>query len=156
MNDHPDAAGSVVAVHYAPQRDAPAVPVEAASVRADFGIENDWRSRPGRRRQLTLIEAEALEHVVRTLGLAAVPPGASRRQVVVRGIRLDEAIGKHLQVGPVLLAVHDTCDPCANMERTIGPGARHALEGRGGVVASVAVGGVIRPGDGVAIVCGSS
>jgi len=140
---------TVVSIHRVNERDAPAVALDAATCIADFGLEGDWRGRAGRARQLTLIEAETLEHVAAALGMDAVPPGASRRQVVVRGIALNDTIGKHLRVGPVLLHVGYPCDPCDNMESKIGPGARRAMEGRGGVCARIIEGGVVRPGDGV-------
>jgi MOSC domain-containing protein YiiM len=82
-----------------------------------------------------------------------VPSGASRRQVVVRGIALNDTVGKRLRVGPLVVEVHELCDPCENMESKIGPGAMRAMEGRGGVCGRVIVGGVLRPGDRVEIEC---
>jgi MOSC domain-containing protein YiiM len=143
--------GTVVSIHRVARRDAAADAIANATFTADFGLTGDWRSRRGRGRQITIIEAEALEHIAATLGLDAVPPGASRRQVVVRGIRLRETIGKQLRLGPLLVAVHDDCAPCANMERQIGTGARAALDGRGGVCGRIIEGGVLRPGDPVAV-----
>lgn len=145
------APGVVVSIHRAAQRDGDAQALRAASVIADFGIEGDWRSRRGRRRQLTLIEADALEHVAAVLGLSALPPGASRRQLVVRGVDLNATVGKRLRIGPVLIDVHDRCDPCRNMEVTIGPGAMAALADRGGICGRVIEGGVVRPGDPVCV-----
>jgi MOSC domain-containing protein YiiM len=143
---------SVVSVHRVDIRDAPAVALEAARFVADCGLEGDWRSRQGRGRQITLIEAEALEAVAASLGISTVPSGASRRQVVVRGIGLNETIGKRLRVGEVLLEVDELCDPCPNMEVKIGPGAQLALAGRGGVCGRIVEGGVVRPGDAVRVV----
>jgi MOSC domain-containing protein YiiM len=138
----------VVSIHRVAERDGEAVQLDAATVVADAGLEGDWRSRPGRRRQITLIEAEALEDVGSALG-RAVPAGASRRQVVVRGLRLNPTIGKRLRLGPVLVQVDELCDPCENMEGTIGAGARQAMTGRGGVCGRVLEGGCLRLGDAV-------
>jgi MOSC domain-containing protein YiiM len=142
----------VVSIHRVGERDAPAEALDEASFIADFGLQGDWRSRSGRGRQITLIEAEALEQVAAGLGLRAVPAGASRRQVVVRGMRLNDTVGKQLHVGPLLVRVDEPCDPCQNMEVKIGKGARVALEGRGGVCGRVLAGGVVRPGDSVSLV----
>jgi MOSC domain-containing protein YiiM len=142
----------VVSIHRVAERDGLAVPLEEADVRTDFGLDGDWRSRAGRARQITVIEAEALEHVAAVLGLPVVPAGASRRQVVVRGIRLNDTVGKRLRLGPVLIEVTDRCDPCQNMEVKIGPGAQAALADRGGICGRVLAGGVLRPGDAVAVV----
>lgn len=148
--------GSVVSIHRVAERDGVAVALDPAHFIADFGLEGDWRSRAGRARQITLIEAEALESVAQTLNHPTLSPGASRRQVVVRGIRLNETIGKRLRVGPLLVDVHDACDPCENMEVKIGPGARRALEGRGGVCGRIVVGGTVRPGDVVELAASDS
>jgi MOSC domain-containing protein YiiM len=71
--------------------------------------------------------------------------------VTVRGVPLRQALGKTLRVGEVLLAVTGPCDPCEQMNRTIGPGARTALQGWGGVCALVLEGGTLRPGDAIAV-----
>ena len=144
--------GTVLSIHRVAKRDAPAEALEAAAFRADFGLEGDWRSRPGRGRQITLIQEDALTHVATVLGIDAVPPGASRRQVVVRGMALNDIVGRRLQVGPVLIDVHDRCDPCENMEVKIGPGARAAMAERGGVCGRIVEGGTVRPGDRVIVV----
>ena len=138
--------GEVVSIHLVRQRNGTAEAVGRAVVQTNFGLEGDWRSRRNRGGQLTLIEAEVLEDVGRQLG-HAVPPGASRRQVVVRGIRLNELIGHRIRIGTVRAFVATPCDPCWRMEETIGAGAREALEGRGGVRCHVLAGGELRVGD---------
>jgi MOSC domain-containing protein YiiM len=138
---------TVVSIHRVAQRDADAVALDAASFTADRGLDGDWRSSAGHGRQITLIEAEALEHVARALGHEAIPPGASRRQVVVRGIALNDTVGKRLRVGPLVVQVDELCDPCLNMEAKIGSGAQAAMAHRGGVCGRVLEGGVLRPGD---------
>jgi len=139
--------GVVVSIHLVPIRNEPAIELEVAHFIADYGLEGDWRARPGHGRQMTLVEAETLERVAAKLGLGAVPPGASRRQVVVRAVDLNAMIGRHLRIGAVLVAVEKPCDPCSRMELTIGRGARDAMDGRGGVCARVVESGAIRPGD---------
>ncbi len=143
---------AVVSIHRVAERDGAAVALQAAEFIADAGLEGDWRSRAERSRQITLIEAEALEHAARELGRETIPAGASRRQVVVRGIALNATVGKRLRVGPLLVQVDELCDPCANMEVKIGPGAQAVLAERGGVCGRVIEGGILRPGDAVAVV----
>ena len=141
----------VVSIHRVGERDGPAIPLDAARFITDRGLEGDGRSRRGRGRQITLIEAEALEHVARTLGYESVPAGASRRQVVVRGLALNDTVGKQLRIGPLVVQVDELCDPCQNMESKIGPGAQAALAQRGGVCGRILEGGVLRPGDPVSV-----
>lgn len=143
---------SVLSVHRVAVKNGPTEKLDTASFVANFGLEGDWRSRKNRGRQITLIEAEALEEVARILKLPAIPAGASRRQVLVRGIDLNTTVGKTLRVGPLLIKVEALCDPCRNMESMVGSGAHRAMENRGGVCARVLEGGTLRPGDTVEIV----
>ena len=143
-------AAEVVSIHRVAMKEAPAEALSEAVVRADHGIEGDWRSRVGSRRQVTLIEEEALQRVERTLGMT-VRPGSSRRQVVVRGLPLNPTVGQVLRVGELELEVTMLADPCDNMERTIGPGAREALGVHGGIAARVLSGGTLRAGDKVRV-----
>ena len=138
--------GEVVSIHIVRHRDGVAEAVDRAMAQTNYGFDGDWRSRRNRSGQLTLIEAEVLEETGRLLGYP-VPPGASRRQIVVRGVKLNELIGQRVRIGAVRLFVETPCDPCARMEETIGVGARERLEGRGGVRCHVLRGGEIHVGD---------
>ena len=139
----------VVSIHRAPERDAPAESLTSATVLTDFGLEGDFRSqRAGR--HVTLIEEETIMAVGRQLGIA-IPPGASRRQIVVRGLALNPTVGQTLRLGEVLLEVTSLCDPCIKMEAKIGPGAQQALLDRGGVCARVLAGGTLRVRDAVTV-----
>jgi MOSC domain-containing protein YiiM len=138
--------GEVIAIHVVRERHGPAEPMARVVVRTNYGIEGDWRSHPNRGGQVTLIEAEALEEVGRLLG-QPVPAGASRRQIVVRGVRLTDLLWQRISIGAVRLFVEDRCDPCGRMEATIGAGARAAMAGRGGVRCRVLQGGELRVGD---------
>lgn len=142
----------VVSIHRVAAKQGPAELLAEANFIANFGLEGDWRSRKGRGRQITLIEAEALAAVTAALGMDEIPAGASRRQVVVRGLALNTTVGKKLRIGPLLVQVHDLCDPCRNMEKMIGRGAEAALEDRGGICGKVLEGGMLRPGDQVTVV----
>ena|SRR5579862_5760035 len=142
---------NVISIHRVAKKAGLAVALGEANFVADFGMEGDWRSRKGRGRQITLIEEDALKFVADALHMDSVPLGASRRQVVVSGISLNETVGKRLRVGPLLIEVHDLCDPCKNMETMIGPGAWWAMKERGGVCGRVIEGGVLRVGDEVVI-----
>ena len=138
--------GEVVSIHIVRQRAGAAEAVEQATAQTNYGLEGDWRSHRNRGGQLTLIEAEVLEEVGRLLG-SRVASGASRRQVVVRGVRLNDLLGRRIRIGGVRVFVETPCDPCARMEETIGAGARKALQGRGGVRCHVLSGGELCVGD---------
>ena len=88
---------------------------------------------------LTLVEAEALEE----LGVSAE---AARRNVVTRGIALDDLIGRRFTVGEAECVGRRRCEPCAHLQRLSGPGILRALVHRGGLRADVLRGGEIAAG----------
>ena len=143
-----ESMGEVVSIHLVRQRNGAAEAVDQATVQTNYGLEGDWRSRRNRNGQLTLIETEVLDDVGHLLG-TPIPAGASRRQIVVRGVKLNDLLGQRLRLGAVRVFVETPCDPCSRMEETIGGGARKALEGRGGVRCFVLAGGELRVGDAI-------
>jgi MOSC domain-containing protein YiiM len=140
----------VVSIHRVAERNGPAEWLQEAPVRTGYGIEGDWRSNARTSRQLTLIEQEALDQAARLLD-RPLPFGVSRRQVVVRGLPLNPTVGSRLRLGQLVLEVTEVCDPCDNMERTIGRGGKSALTNRGGICARVLAGGTLRVGDAVTV-----
>lgn len=121
---------------------------DSVSARAGRGLEGDrhffgrgaW---PGQ--ALTLIEAEALEDV----GLTGAQ---SRRQVVVRGVRLNDLVGRRFRVGDVECAGVELCEPCRHLESLTRPGIIKDLIHRGGLRADILNDGRIRVGDPVTVV----
>ena len=93
---------------------------------------------------LTLVE----EEVVGEVGL---PPGGTRRQVTVRGVRLNELIGRRFMVGEVECYGVEICEPCVMLERNTRPGIIRDLVHRGGINADILTDGVISVGDEVTI-----
>ena len=94
---------------------------------------------------LTLVEAEALEELFAT-GVELAPIEA-RRNLVVRGIALDDLIGRRFRVGEVECFGQRRCEPCAHLERLTRPGVLRGLVHRGGLRADVLSSGGIRVGD---------
>jgi MOSC domain-containing protein YiiM len=70
---------------------------------------------------------------------------------MVRGIVVNELIGQNLRLGHILVRVEDKCNPCNNMEKRIGPGAKDAMNGRGGIRCRVIEGGELRVGDKITV-----
>lgn len=136
----------VVSIHIVRKRKGPAEPHEQVMIHGNFGIEGDYRSGKYISGQVTLIEHETMDMVSSKLGIN-VTPGASRRQIVVKGIMLNDLIGHKLLLGPTILLVEEKCKPCDNMEKSIGAGAKNAMDGNGGIRCHVAKGGTLRVGD---------
>lgn len=135
---------TVVAIHVAAEHGAPVVPLASAEARAGMGLEGDRHyfpdgdADPGE--ALTLVE----EEVVREVGL---PPGATRRQVTVSGVRLNELIGQRFRVGEVECYGVEICEPCLTLERNTRPGIIKDLVHRGGINADILTDGTIAVGD---------
>lgn len=142
--------GEVVSIHFVREDGGRATKVDSAEVRTDYGIPEDYRSGGNKRRQLTLIEEEALAEAAKILG-RPVPEGASRRQVVVRNIDLNKMIGHTIHVGDVVLAVERYCAPCHRMDEELGPGGRDALRWKAGVTCRVVSGGKLKVGEKVVL-----
>jgi MOSC domain-containing protein YiiM len=122
-------------------------PVDSARALAGKGLEGDRHFRregakPGQ--ALTLIEAEVLEDVRLT--------GAqSRRQVVVRGVRLNDLVGKRFRVGDVECFGVELCEPCLHLQQLTRPGIIKELVHRAGLNADVLNDGRIAVGDPVSV-----
>ena len=141
-------AGKVVSIHFVRENGGPATAVQTIEVRENYGFPEDYRSGTNKHRQITLIEEEALLDAASQLG-RPVPEGASRRQVVIRGLDLNSAIGHNVRIGDIVLAVERYCAPCERMDEEIGPGGRDALRWKAGVCCSVRNGGTLHVGDSV-------
>jgi len=100
-----------------------------------------------RRRQVTIIEAEAWERCLRDLG-AHVDPSVRRANVLIRGMSLEKTRGRVLNLGGTRVLVGGEVTPCIKMERAVA-GLQKAMkpEWRGGVFAQVLDVGIIRVGD---------
>ena len=122
-------------------------PVESVDAVAGKGLEGDRHffaegARPGG--AITLIEAEVLEDV----GLGGPQ---SRRQVVTRGVRLNDLVGKRFFVGEIECEGVELCEPCLHLQSLTRPGIIDDLLHRGGLNADIVTSGTISVGDPVTV-----
>jgi MOSC domain-containing protein YiiM len=118
-------------------------PAQTVTALAGRGLEGDRHfygrgASPGE--ALTLVEAEALEGV----GLTGAQ---SRRQVVVRDVRLNDLVGKRFRVGNVECIGVELCEPCLHLQQLTRPGIIKDLIHRGGLRADILTDGQISVGD---------
>jgi MOSC domain-containing protein YiiM len=137
--------GSVEQINIAAVESELPTPVDAVEVTAD-GVVGD---RYGQSRDLTLIEAEALEGLRDDTGIA-LSAAESRRQVLTRGIRLNDLVGERFAVGGVECVGQEWCEPCDHLQGLTRPGVLRGLVHRGGLRADIVSGGRIAVGDTVA------
>jgi MOSC domain-containing protein YiiM len=134
---------------------APAEPLDSVEVHAGRGLEGDRHTPPagGSHEEdefaVTLIEAEAIDAIRDEHGID-LTDGRSRRQVMTRGIRLNDLVGQEFTVGGIRCRAVELCEPCKHLERQTEQGVIKALVHRGGIMADVLSGGTIAVGDEVA------
>src|SRR5690349_7979009 len=98
---------------------------------------------------LTLIAAEAVEALEREHGIS-VEARETRRNVVTRGIDVNELVGKRFRVGDVECHGVELCEPCTDLQAmTNEPGIIKGLTHRGGLNADILTNGEISVGDAV-------
>jgi MOSC domain-containing protein YiiM len=137
---------TVEAIHLGEEPAGELSAVESARAVAGKGLEGDRNfhaggAKPGQ--ALTLVEAEEVERV-------GLPPGGTRRQVTVRGVRLPELVGKRFRVGEVECFGVELCEPCLHLQSLTRPGIIEDLVHRAGINADILVDGTIAIGDPVA------
>ena len=104
----------------------------------------------GGRRQITILEREVWEALMRELGSDAAPE-TRRANVLVSGIDLRKSRGRVLRLGQTRVRVGGEVKPCERMEEQVA-GLRALMfpEWRGGAFAEILDGGTITVGDTVA------
>jgi MOSC domain-containing protein YiiM len=146
--------GRVEGIHVGPEAAKPLTSLfEVRAVRGR-GLEGDryflqagtYSGHPGGGREVTLIEAEAIEALARETGIV-LEPGASRRNIVTRSVPLNDLVGIRFRVGEVLLEGVRWCNPCRHLERLTRTGVMAGLVNRGGLRTVIVDGGTIRVGD---------
>ncbi len=101
----------------------------------------------GRRRQVTIIEQEAWDEMMRELN-SAVAPKARRANLLVSGLPLAQSRDRILRVGTCRIRIGGETRPCERMDEAL-PGLRAAMQvdWGGGVFGQVLEGGEISVGD---------
>jgi MOSC domain-containing protein YiiM len=150
--------GIVEKIFVTAQGGATMQPVEEVEAVVDGGLLGDrYQTRVGYYSgvdecEVTLIEGEALDDILRQTGVQ-VAQGEHRRNIVTRGIRLHDLMGKTFTIGNATLAYDRPRPPCHYVETITEPGMTRALAGgRGGICVRVVKAGLIRAGDSIQVV----
>ena len=145
--------GRVVSINIAPEAEATMQPVNVARAIPGRGLEGDRycsgngtfsKAKPDR--ELTLIEAEAIEAMKRELdvdyGLSD-----SRRNIVTRDVPLNHLVGKDFWIGEVKARGLRLCEPCSHLQKLSNQKVLPGLVHRGGLRAQILSEGTIQIGD---------
>jgi len=145
--------GTVVSINITPTAEAPMETVDEVRAIPGRGLEGDrYFDNKGRapeaRRELTLIEAEAIEAFKRELDVD-YRLSDSRRNVVTRGVPLNHLVGKEFWLGEVKARGIMLCEPCAHLQKLTIKQVLPGLIHRGGLRAQILTEGTIRVGESV-------
>jgi MOSC domain-containing protein YiiM len=105
-----------------------------------------WSPNPGVGRDLTLIEAEVIEALRQELAVV-FDAGALRRNIVTRGVRLNELVGVRFRIGSLLVQGTRLCEPCEHLVGLVGAPILAPLVHRGGLRADILTNGEVVEGD---------
>ena len=93
---------------------------ERVEVVAGAGIKGDRyfdrRDEPGQ--NITLIEAEEIESFISEYQRAP-DLSISNRNIVTRGVRLNDLVGKEFMVGDIMLRGVELCEPCLGLGKAL-------------------------------------
>jgi len=145
--------GTVISINIASAAEAPMEQVNEARAIPGRGLEGDryfFRQgtyyKPQPDRELTLIEAEAIE-ALRSEFQVDYDLNASRRNVVTRGVPLNHLVDKEFWIGNVRARGLGLCEPCSHLQRLSHPKVLPGLIHRGGLRAQILTEGIIRIGE---------
>jgi hypothetical protein len=135
--------GLIEGIYLAREGGAPVVRVEEFEDLEGCGLQGDrycsgtgrW-SRFEKDCEVTFVEAEHLECIGLETGMR-VENGEHRRNIVTRGVSLDDLRRTRFRAGEAAFGYGKPCSVCRHVERLTKPGMAEALEGRGGMRARV-------------------
>lgn len=150
----------VVSIYIAPAASSQMESLGDVQAVAGRGLEGDRyfagngafssRAIPGREiTEVTLIESEVIEQLRDHWGID-VDATDSRRNIVTRGVALNDLVGREFRIGEVRLRGASLCEPCVSLVKS--PENKHllrALVHKGGLRAQILSGGRIGVGDSV-------
>lgn len=132
--------------HEQPAGTHPILAVEHIECVAGRGIRGDrfFDFKDGYKGQITFFAMEVLEALRRELKLPDAQPQATRRNAFVRGLELNELIGRRFDVQGVSFEGIEESRPCYWMNSALGAGAEEWLRGRGGLRCRILTSGSLR------------
>lgn len=149
-------SGKVEAIYIAHQRGEPTILVDQAHAVPGMGIEGDRyygrldipSNHPRPAREITLIEMEAIESMNQVDGIH-LQPGETRRNIITRGVALNDLVDHVFYVGTVQLRGVRLCQPCQYLADRTDPRVLASMSDRGGLRAEIVTEGIIQINDSI-------
>lgn len=134
--------------HGGPRGDHGIIALNEAECVAGMGLKGDryFGYKPDFKGQVTFLEAEVVDAVRAEFGKPDLTSSEFRRNLIVRGVRLGDWIGKRFRFQGIEFEGSEECKPCYWMDEAVAPGAEEFLKTscRGGLRARILSGGVLR------------
>ena len=155
----------VVSLHIAPAEAAPMVEISEAHAVPGKGVEGDryflgtghFSANHGPSYEITLIEIETIYALRREFEtLIDFQPGKARRNIVTQNVALNHLVGRTFRVGEVTLRGMRLCEPCLHIAQLTHHSVLSGLIHRGGLRAQILTEGIIRVGDPIVKLPGST
>ena len=114
--------------------------VAGRGIRGDryFDFKDDYKG------QITFFSLEVFNELCGALQLQACSPALARRNVITRGVDLNELIAQEFEVQDIRFLGMEECRPCYWMDGAFASGAQQFLKGRGGLRAKISSDGSLR------------
>src|SRR5262245_25881863 len=107
--------------------------VAGRGIRGDryFDFKDDYKG------QITFFSLEVFDELCSALQLQVCSPALARRNVITRGVDLNDLIGQEFELQGVQFLGMEECRLCYWMEGAFAPGVQEFLKGRGGLRAKI-------------------
>lgn len=107
--------------------------VTGRGIRGDryFDFKDDYKG------QISFFSLEVFDELCSAIKIQTRSPARARRNVITRGVDLNDLIGQEFDVQGVRFFGMEECRPCYWMDGAFAPGAQEFLKGRGGLRAKI-------------------
>jgi MOSC domain-containing protein YiiM len=114
--------------------------IAGRGIRGDryFDFKDDYKG------QITFFSLDVFDELCAALNVHNASPAAARRNVITRGVDLNEFIDKEFEIQGVRLYGTQESAPCYWMDGAFAQGAKDFLKGRGGLRAKILCDGELR------------
>ena len=94
--------------------------VDSVESIAGKGLVNDrhFKENNEKKSQITLIEIENINHYNQISG-TSISSKDFRRNIITKGIKLNELVGSEFFIGQVKVKAHDLCRPCQYLQESL-------------------------------------
>ena len=127
--------------------------VDSVESIAGKGLVNDrhFKENNEKKSQITLIEIENINHYNQISG-TSISSKDFRRNIITKGIKLNELVGSEFFIGQVKVKAHDLCRPCQYLQESLNQkNLVKELLRKGGLRCEILISGKISIGDKIKI-----